>query len=82
MTNLINQTLPSHFRVDAFVALSAMESVYCVWHIKRNIALAMKMFHVELAGEQRYIQSNDLLTIFEFRDQPAVTDRVYEQRHI
>ena len=51
MTSLINQTLLSQFRVDAFVASGGMGSVYRVWDLKRNVPLAMKVLHAELAED-------------------------------
>ncbi len=51
MANLINQTLLSQFRVDAFVASGGMGSVYRVWDLKRNVPLAMKVLHAEMAED-------------------------------
>ena len=51
MANLINQTLLSQFRVDSFVASGGMGSVYRVWDLKRNVPLAMKVLHAELAED-------------------------------
>ncbi len=51
MPNLIDQTLLSQFRVDAFVASGGMGSVYRVWDLKRNVSLAMKVLHAELAED-------------------------------
>jgi serine/threonine protein kinase len=51
MPNLINQTLLNQFRVDAFVASGGLGAVYKVWDIKRNVSLAMKVLHAELADD-------------------------------
>ena len=51
MSSLINQTLLSQFRVDAFIASGGMGSVYRVWDLKRNVPLAMKVLHAELAED-------------------------------
>jgi serine/threonine protein kinase len=51
MTNLIGQTLLNQFRIDSFVASGGMGAVYRVWDIKRNVPLAMKVLHPELADD-------------------------------
>ena len=50
-TNLLNQTLLNQYRVDAFVASGGMGAVYRVWDLKRNVPLAMKVLHAELAED-------------------------------
>jgi serine/threonine protein kinase len=49
--NLIGQTLLNQFRVDAFVAAGGMGAVYRVWDLKRNVPLAMKVLHNDLADD-------------------------------
>lgn len=49
--NLLNQTLLDQFRVDAFIQAGGMGSVYRVWDLKRNAALAMKVLHADLAED-------------------------------
>ena len=39
------------FRVDAFVASGGMGTVYRVWDFKRNVPLAMKVLHSDLAED-------------------------------
>lgn len=51
MANLIGQALLKQFRVDAFIASGGMGSVYRVWDLKRNVPLAMKVLHGELAED-------------------------------
>jgi len=51
MANLIGQVLLKQFRVDAFIASGGMGSVYRVWDLKRNVPLAMKVLHGELAED-------------------------------
>lgn len=49
--NLVGQTLLRQFHVDAFVNAGGMGSVYRVWDLKRNVPLAMKVLHAELAED-------------------------------
>ncbi len=51
MTNLIGQTLLDQYRVDAFVASGGMGAVYRVLDLKRNVPLAMKVLHADLAED-------------------------------
>ena len=50
-TTLIGKILLNQFRVDAFIASGGMGAVYRVWDIKRNVPLAMKVLHTELAED-------------------------------
>lgn len=47
----INQIILNQFRVDAFIASGGMGAVYKVWDLKRNVPLAMKVLHAELAED-------------------------------
>ncbi len=47
----IGQILLNQFRVDAFVASGGMGAVYRVWDLKRNVPLAMKVLHADLAED-------------------------------
>ena len=49
--NLLNHTLLDQFRVDSFIQAGGMGSVYRVWDLKRNAALAMKVLHADLAED-------------------------------
>jgi len=49
--NPIGQTLLNQFRIDAFVAAGGMGAVYRVWDLKRNVPLAMKVLHADLADD-------------------------------
>jgi eukaryotic-like serine/threonine-protein kinase len=51
MTNLIGQTLLNQYRVEHFVAAGGMGAVYRVWDTKRNVPLAMKVLHSDLADD-------------------------------
>jgi serine/threonine protein kinase len=51
MANLVGQTLLDQFRVEAFVASGGMGAVYRAWDVKRNVSLAMKVLHAELADD-------------------------------
>jgi serine/threonine-protein kinase len=51
MNTIIGQILLNQFRVDAFVASGGMGAVYKVWDMRRNVSLAMKMLHAELAED-------------------------------
>ena len=51
MSDLIGKTLLSQYRVDAFVAAGGMGAVYRVWDLRRNVPLAMKVLHSELAED-------------------------------
>ncbi|MGD8759535.1 MAG: DUF2817 domain-containing protein [Anaerolineales bacterium] len=48
---LVHQVLDNQYRVDAFVAAGGMGTVYRVWDLKRNVPLAMKVLHGELAED-------------------------------
>jgi serine/threonine protein kinase len=50
-TNLTGQVLLKQFRVDAFVASGGMGTVYKVWDLQRNVPLAMKVLHSDLAED-------------------------------
>jgi serine/threonine-protein kinase len=50
-TDLINQVLLNQYRVDAFIASGGMGTVYRVWDLKRNVPLAMKVIHADLADD-------------------------------
>ena len=51
MADIIGKVFLSQFRVDAFIAAGGMGAVYRVWDIKRNVPLAMKVLHSELAED-------------------------------
>ena len=48
---LIGQTLLNQYLVDAFVASGGMGIVYRVWDFKRDVLLAMKALHDDLADD-------------------------------
>ena len=49
--NIIGTILINQYRVDAFIASGGMGTVYKVWDLKRNVYLAMKVLHGELADD-------------------------------
>src|SRR5512136_774448 len=49
--DLIGKILLNQFRVDAFIASGGMGAVYRVWDLKRNVPLAMKVLHADLADD-------------------------------
>ncbi|NIM95683.1 MAG: protein kinase [Anaerolineales bacterium] len=51
MTKIIGKTLLDQFRVEDFIASGGMGVVYRVWDLKRNVPLAMKVLHADLAEE-------------------------------
>jgi len=50
-TNIVGQIIAKQFRVDAFISAGGMGSVYRVWDLKRNVPLAMKVLHTDLAED-------------------------------
>lgn len=50
-TTLIGQTLLDQYRVEAFVASGGMGAVYRVFDLKRNVPMAMKVLHADLAQD-------------------------------
>jgi serine/threonine protein kinase len=51
MATIIGKVLLDQFRVDSFLASGGMGAVYRVWDLKRNVPLAMKVLHDELAED-------------------------------
>lgn len=49
--DLVGQVLLNQFRVDAFIESGGMATVYRVWDLTRNVPLAMKVLHADLAEE-------------------------------
>src|SRR5512136_323038 len=49
--NLIGKVLLNQYRVEAFIASGGMGAVYRVWDLKRNVPLAMKVLHADLAED-------------------------------
>jgi serine/threonine protein kinase len=47
----LGQILMNQFRVDAFLASGGMGAVYQVFDLKRNVPLAMKVLHSEIADD-------------------------------
>jgi len=50
--NLVGQIVADQFRVDAFISSGGMGTVFRVWDLKRNVPLAMKVLHADLAEDQ------------------------------
>jgi serine/threonine protein kinase len=55
-TNLTGQVLLNQFRVDSFIASGGMGAVYRVWDIKRNVPIAMKVLHTDLAEDPAVVK--------------------------
>ncbi|MEM4722012.1 MAG: serine/threonine-protein kinase, partial [Candidatus Methanomethylicaceae archaeon] len=51
MSNLVGRVLLKRFRVDAYIASGGMSVVYKVWDMQRNVPLAMKVLHLDLAED-------------------------------
>ncbi|MFC1996962.1 serine/threonine protein kinase [Chloroflexota bacterium] len=51
MKNPVGQIFLRQYRVDAFVAAGGMGAIYRVWDLKRNVYLAMKILHTDLADD-------------------------------
>ena len=51
MRNPIGQILLDQYRVEDYIASGGMGTVYRVWDIKRNVPLAMKVLHADLASD-------------------------------
>lgn len=51
-SNLIGQVIANQFRVDSFISAGGMGAVFRVWDLKRNVPLAMKVLHSDLAEDQ------------------------------
>src|SRR5690606_27375442 len=43
-------------RVDALISSGGMGSVFRVWDLERNVALAMKVLHADLAEDQEMLE--------------------------
>lgn len=54
--NLVGQTVANQFRVDAFIASGGMGTVFRVWDLERNVPLAMKVLHADLAEDQAILE--------------------------
>jgi len=55
-SNLIGQVLANQFRVDAFISSGGMGTVFRVWDLERNVPLAMKVLHSDLAEDQDVLE--------------------------
>jgi len=51
MSNIIGQILLNQYHVDSFVASGGMGAVYRIFDLKRNVPLAMKVLHADLADD-------------------------------
>jgi serine/threonine protein kinase len=51
MAKIVGRIFLNQFRVDEFIASGGMGAVYRVWDLKRNVSLAMKVLHAELADD-------------------------------
>jgi hypothetical protein len=53
----IGQKIHGQFRADAFIASGGMGAVYRVWDLQRNVPLAMKVLHADLAEDPALLSS-------------------------
>jgi len=51
MSGLVGQTLLGRYRVDGYLASGGMGAVFKVWDIQRDVPLAMKVLHADLADD-------------------------------
>lgn len=51
MRDLIGSIIDNNYRVDAFIESGGMGAVYRVWDLRRNVVLAMKVLHDDLADD-------------------------------
>ena len=51
MSNLVGRVFLNRFRVDAYLGSGGMGVVYRVWDLQRNVPLAMKVLHADLADD-------------------------------
>jgi len=51
-SNLVGQVVADQFRVDSFISAGGMGAVFRVWDLKRNVPLAMKVLHADLAEDR------------------------------
>ena len=51
MNNIIGEVFLGQFRVESFIASGGMGAVFRVWDLKRNVPLAMKVLHTDLADD-------------------------------
>jgi len=50
-SKLVGQVIENQFRVDSFIDAGGMGSVFRVWDLQRNVPLAMKVLHADLAED-------------------------------
>jgi len=55
-SNIVGQIIANQFRVDTFISSGGMGTVFRVWDLKRNVPLAMKVLHAELAEDQNIFE--------------------------
>lgn len=55
-SNIIGQVVANQFRVDAFISSGGMGTVFRVWDLERNVPLAMKVLHADLAEDQEIFE--------------------------
>jgi serine/threonine protein kinase len=56
MVEIIGQLINSRYRVDSFLGKGAMAEVYKVWDMERNVHLAMKILHADLAEDRVFLR--------------------------
>jgi len=56
MVEIIGKLINSRYRIDTFLGKGAMAEVYKVWDMERNVHLAMKILHADLAEDRVFLR--------------------------
>ena len=56
MSDLVGKTLAGRYRIETFLGKGGMAEVYKVWDQKKNVHLAMKILHADLAEDKIFLR--------------------------
>ena len=56
MSDLIGKIISRRYRVESFLGKGGMAEVYKVWDMERNVHLAMKVLHADLAEDRVFLR--------------------------